>query len=291
MSMTRAKMVAASYLNIAAASGIVSGVVATALVGTFRPAPLTVFVLAATGSALTAAHFAPRTGRWWPLVMTLAPLAFLVASVIFWVSAAYFRWMVGAVTLASPEDGMTLAATSWLPASLVGAAVYAAAGPAEETGTPCSTLQGGAKASAAALIVLPFVLQGVPNVVAPRALQVFAVVHCHGTPMLGTLVDHDMAVQWIPSAADVDVDWEQSSTVAIVNGQAITPLEVPPLLPSGSYFHRRYLMEGTTAVDSGRTGQTFANEYRSALFRAFTLGASPLPNTAVRAELEVCGAQ
>ena len=63
---------------------------------------------------------------------------------------------------------------------------------------------------------------------------------------------------------------------------------MPPLLPDGYYFHRRYLMEGHVAVDQGSTGQTFADEYRDTMLRAITLGSSPLPSTEVRAQVETC---
>jgi hypothetical protein len=222
--------------------------------------------------------------------MTAAPIVYLVASVLFWVSAAYYRWSIGPTLLVEPDEGMILAATSWVPATIAGAAVYAAARlPGSDTASdPLGALLPAAKALAVALITLPFVLQGAPAVVAPRPVQVFAVATCNGELALGSMVDLRMAVQWVPSAPYGEVDWDESVTVAMVNGQGIAPLEVPPLLPDGYLFHRRYLAAGSVAEDAVETGQTFANEFRLALFRAVTLGASPISTTTVRAELEIC---
>jgi hypothetical protein len=209
---------------------------------------------------------------------------------VFWVFAAYYRWSAGSHLLVSAEEGMTLAATSWVPAAIVGAAVYAAARPPVEnkTADPVSALRPAAKALAAALIALPFVLQGVPAVVAPRLVEVNVVTTCNGDPMLGTMVDMRMAVQWVPSAPYDDVDRGDSFTIAMVNGQAITPLELPALIPHDRYFHRRYLMAGSTAQETGEAGQAFTHGLRYALFRAATLGASPQPGMDVRAEMEIC---
>ena len=216
----------ASTAGIAVASAVVSTLVAAALTCRVQSAQLVLFAAGAGGSALAFGLLSSRAGRWWSLVMVSAPLVYLVTSVWFWVSAAYYRWSLGSSVIVGPEDGMTLAATSWLPAVVVGASVYSASlANVERDGTERrGAARAGAKALAVAFVALPFVLQGVPEVVAPRLVQVHVVLNCHGQPTPGHFVDVDMAIQWVPSARDDEVDWADGQTIAMLYGQAISPL-------------------------------------------------------------------
>jgi hypothetical protein len=281
-----------ALISIAVISGATSVLVALALIGHVRPFQLVIFGLGAIGAALVGGGCAPLMRRWWPIAMVLGPLLYLVASAFFWISAAYFCWTIGSTVVAGPEEGMTLTAISWLPATFAGAAIYVSSTPhgTEDQRVATTWPKGAARAVGAALVVLPFVLQGVPEVLAPRLVQVSTVPVCGDTKAPERMIALNMAVQWVPSSTVEALDWNESETIAIVNGQAITPLKVPPMLPHEHQFHRRYLLEGSSASGRGNTGQTFEHEYRDTLFRALTLGAAPLPETSVRAEVDLCSA-